>query len=338
MTNIQQRWEGRSLFWPLLFIGVGLVWLFSNMGILQPASIGMLFRLWPLLLIVAGLNLLFGRRSPMLGTVIGVGSVALVLLVMLVGPSLGWAQVAELKETSYSEPLADTAEARVNLDLSIAEANVQAIDDSNNLFEADVRTLGDVIYEVSGGTEKTITLRQVEQFNKGFNFWDWNFWDSEKLSWDIGLNTNIPMALDINSGVSSSTLDLQDIQLTGLRVNMGVGSVDLKLPAMTDAYDVNLSGGTGSTSIVVEEGAAVTFEISGGVGQVRVDVPSDAAVRVDASTGVGGIDVPANFARISGDEENFVGEEGVWETEGFAEASRQIIIRYDGGVGGLEVK
>jgi hypothetical protein len=89
---------------------------------------------------------------------------------------------------------------------------------------------------------------------------------------------------------------------------------------------------------VVEEGAAITFEISGGVGQVMVDVPSDAAVRVDASTGVGGIDVPANFARVSGDEESFVGEEGVWETEGFAEAGRQIIIRYDGGVGGLEVK
>jgi len=337
--TIQQRWEGRSLFWPLILIGVGLVWLLSNLGILQPASIGVLFRLWPLILIVVGLDLLFGRRSPMMGTVIGVGAVILIIILMLVGPSLGWMQSAEVKEASYSEPLAGAESAQVNLDLSVAEATVRPLSDSNNLFEANLRYVGDVIYNVSGEGEKTITLRQSDQPNNGFNFWDWNFWDSDNnLRWDIGLNPDVPINLDVSSGVSSSTLDLKDLQLTGLHVNTGVGSVNLTLPNMPDSYDVNISGGTGSTDITVDEGAAVTFEISGGVGSVTVDVPDDAAVRVDASTGVGGIDVPSNFQRISGDEDNFVGDEGVWETEGFADADRQIVIRYEGGVGSFEVK
>lgn len=165
---------GRSLFWPLILIGIGLVWLLSNIGILQSASIGVLFRLWPLILVIIGLDLLFGRRSPALGTLIGVGGVALIVLLMLVGPSLGWAQGAEVKEASYSESVGDATSATVNLDVSVAETNIKALTDSNALFQADVRYTGDVMYNVSGEAAKNISLRQ-ENDDKTFNFWNWNF-------------------------------------------------------------------------------------------------------------------------------------------------------------------
>ena len=42
----------RSMFWPVILIGVGVIWLLSNLGLLPAASIAWLLNLWPLILIV----------------------------------------------------------------------------------------------------------------------------------------------------------------------------------------------------------------------------------------------------------------------------------------------
>ena len=64
MAKIDVERQGyRSLFWPIILIGVGLIWLLGNFGIISGANLAVLFRLWPLALIVIGLDLLFGRQS-----------------------------------------------------------------------------------------------------------------------------------------------------------------------------------------------------------------------------------------------------------------------------------
>jgi predicted membrane protein len=85
-------------------------------------------------------------------------------------------------------------------------------------------------------------------------------------------------------------------------------------------------------NIVISEGAAVELRVSGGVGETVIDVPAGAAVSIDASTGLGGVNVPSDYARISGDD-----DDGVWQSANYTDSTRQISIRYDGGVGGLTV-
>jgi hypothetical protein len=43
--------------------------------------------------------------------------------------------------------------------------------------------------------------------------------------------------------------------------------------------------------------------------------------------------VPSDYERISGDD-----NDGVWQSAHYGDSERQIIIRYDGGVGGLTVR
>jgi hypothetical protein len=125
--------------------------------------------------------------------------------------------------------------------------------------------------------------------------------------------------------------------LLGVDINNGVGTLTLTLPAMDDSYNVSISGGTGSANISVADGAAIHFDIDGGVGSVNIDLPNDAAVRIDASTGLGSVNLPSSYVRQSGSDENFVGEDGVWETAGFENAERQIFIDYNGGVGSFSI-
>jgi agmatinase len=63
---------------------------------------------------------MFGRRSPAIGALIGIGAVAFVIGLMLVGPSLGLGGDWEVKTDTFNEPIGATTSARVNLDLSSA--------------------------------------------------------------------------------------------------------------------------------------------------------------------------------------------------------------------------
>jgi len=53
------------MFWPLVLIGVGLMFLLGNYGLIQPVSFLSLLALWPVLLILLGLDIAFARRWPL---------------------------------------------------------------------------------------------------------------------------------------------------------------------------------------------------------------------------------------------------------------------------------
>ncbi len=332
----RQRW----LFWPIVLISVGVIWLLGNLGVISGANLAVLVRLWPLVLIIIGLELLIGRNSPSLSALIGIGAVVLLVLLMLVGPSLGWAGNVEVKTASFSEPLGDASSASVNLSLGVADTAISSLSDSNNLISADLRYIGEVEFIAEGDREKVISLSQTDEGDEGpFNMFGfgWVFHD-EELNWTIGLSPDLPIDLSINGGVGEANLDLSALQITNLNVSSGVGQLTLNLPATREPFEARLSSGVGEVDVTIPAGPDVTLDISGGVGETTIDVPDDAGVRLDAESGVGGVNLPSNFTRVSGDEDDFVGENGIWESEGFAEAGQQIIITFNGGVGSLNIR
>lgn len=330
----------RSLFWPIVLISVGVIWLLGNLGAISGANIAVLFRLWPLALIVVGIELLIARNNPALSTLIGIAAVVLIIALALIGPSLGWAGDVEVKTGRFSEPVEDATSARINLDLGVTNTTIRALSDSSNLIDADISYVGEVEFVAEGETEKVISLSQTDEgADFGFNFLGLGFNDDE-LQWNIGLSPDVPLDLRINGGIGSATLDLSGLQITALDVNSGVGEVNLMLPASLPeavrTLDAHIASGVGEFTITIPEGLDIALDINGGVGQFTIDVPEDAGVHVEADSGVGSVEV--SFPQISGDDDEFLGESGTWETENFAEASQQIRITFDGGVGGLTVR
>ena len=340
MAKIDVERQGyRSLFWPIILIGVGLIWLLGNFGIISGANLAVLFRLWPLALIVIGLDLLFGRQSPGLGALIGLGAVVVMVVLMLAGPSLGLVQSVESQVSTYDVEREGATSARVEINPSVGLVRVRALTDSNALMTADVRHLGDLNLTVSGTTNRIVNLSQasgVTQFST--NFLDGLFGgDENQLHWYINLNPEVRLDLRINSGVGESDIDLTGLLLTGVNINSGVGKTLLSLPAQDERYMATVNGGTGEIEVIVAEGAALDLNISSGVGNVIIDVPEGAAVRLESSGGIGSMSVPAWLTRVSG-EDGGLREQGVWESADYAGAERQISIRYDSGVGGLTVR
>ena len=48
----------RSLFWPVVLIGVGVIWLLANLNVIPAGGLWILARFWPLLLVWIGLDIL----------------------------------------------------------------------------------------------------------------------------------------------------------------------------------------------------------------------------------------------------------------------------------------
>jgi hypothetical protein len=327
----------RSLFWPIVLIGVGIFWLLGNLGILPENYLWTLFRLWPLALIVVGLDIMIGRHSPVIGALIGLGAIALVLVLVFAGPSLGLTPPkTELVTERFTEMIGNATSARVNLDLDIGKTTLNALSEPNTLIDAELTYVGEINFDVQGDKQKTISIRHRDP---GFGT-QW-FWitdtDQRRASWDIGLSPEIPLTLNIDGSIGQSIIDLSDLQIEGLEVDGDVGEIYISLPATEKTYDVYVNGGVGAFEVTLERGAAVNLTIDGDVGEFVIDVPADAAVRVDADIDIGDVNVPSHFILLTGGND-LVGESGIWETPGFDEADVRITIVFNGGVGDLTVR
>lgn len=320
----------RSFFWPIVLIGVGLIWLLANMGWIGTPNLAVLARLWPLLLIAAGLDLLIARRAPLVGALIGLLTLAAVIALLLAGPSLGLAPETNVRTDRYNAPTAGTSAAQVRLDLWSDPATVGAVSDPNNLIEIEATHTGEIDFRSSGEAEKTI---QVSHRSGDSTFW---FGIGQDLHTDIRLSPQVPLNLFINVGSGSARLNLTELQLTALEVDGGSGSSDLNLPAGGEGYDARVQSSSGSMDIAIPDGAQVTLRLDTGSGSVTLEIPEDAAVRVEVrDDGSGSLNVTSALEQIerSGDDQ------GVWETPNFAGSARPIVVILDGvGSGSVSIR
>ncbi len=358
----------RSLFWPIILIGAGIVWLLFNLGIIPPEGFSVLFRLWPLILIVIGLDIIFGRQSAVLGALIGLAAVAVMVAAMIVGPSRGWAGPArffgvpvtlgsaEVVTDQIAEPLGEAVSAEIRLDLSQWPARVYPLSGSVNLIEAEIVRFANQppILDVSGTRNRSLRLGVRD----GFNFIGLDF-VSQTREWSIGLSPAVPINLTVDVSSGRAVLDLNGLNLTALTINGGSGRTELTLPGAGRPYsayidvssgsfqidiptgaqvDIEVDGGSGSLDMAIAEVASVNASIDGGSGSITFDVPDQAAVRVIVlDSGSGSVNL-SGLRQVDngGDNDD---DTGTWETAGFSNSPNPIILIFeDLGSGSVTVR
>lgn len=331
----KSRFQYRSLFWPIVFIGVGLLWLLANLNLIPREGWLTLLRFWPIFLIAIGFDIMIGRQSRLIGGAIGVSVVALALVLTLVGPEMGFAPATSATTDTIFEPLGAAESARIDLDLSIGETTITALADSTNLLEAEITHLGELEFSAHGENQKTIRLREREH-NLRFDWFD--IFEDQNLSWDVSLSPEIPLDLSIDGGVGEANLDLSQLDITKFDLNSGVGDMTIILPATGSSYEVDVEVGVGKVELQLEDGIDATLKIEGGVGDTIVVVPSDVGARLVGEIGVGNINVPGSYSHTNTDEDRIVGESGVWESANYDDASHKVTITFDGGVGNFTIR
>ena len=310
----------RSLFWPIVLIGIGVVWLLGAMGVIPNVNWGMLASLWPLILIVIGLDILIGRRSSVGGAIVGLIAVAAVVLLLVVGPSLGLATSGTLKTETLSSEIGAATNANITLNFSSQPVKIVALTDKTSLLSGEIDYYGSLSYTESGDPTRRIRLAQTG--TSGFNI----PWDSN-ARWDIGLTPNLPIDLTIDGGSGSSDLNLGELRLTSFNVDQGSGSMTLELPPSTQPYNATINGGSGSMNVTFPSDGDLTVRLNGGSGSINLHIPTEAAVRIEVrNSGSGSVNLPGRLqaVKVFGNS-----KEGTWETAGFDQAAHKLIILCD---------
>ena len=324
-TGDRTRFGYRSPFWPIVLIGVGVIWLLSNLHIITPAGFYTLVQLWPLLLIAIGLDIIFGRSHPLVGAVIGLGVVGLAAVLLILSPVMqplgfGLNTNSQVKTGHFSAPVDKATSARVELGFSAGNMTVHSLSDSNALLDANLSYAGDIDFTTEGDASKTVRLQQ----RGGFNMWPFGLGDV--LNWDVGLNPKVPTDLRVQTSSGDITLNLADLRLKGLSVDMSSGDVKTSLPPSEETYNVNVHISSGDLRFDLPDKADVNTTVNMSSGDMTFNVPASAGVQVNVRhMSSGDVNVPSSYARTA----NTGRDTGTWESSNYSGADYKIVITVD---------
>ena len=294
-----------SLIGPVILIGLGVVFLLNNLGMLSWSVWGVIFRLWPILLVAAGLDLLLGRRS-VWGSLL-----ALVLTVAVVGGVLWLAGAGILPRQAaatqdISQALDGATAARIVLAPAVGTVRVESLLETDDLVRGVIHPIsGERVrrdFEIAGETA-TLSLRSEGSFGVASPFA--GGWGDER-GWDLDLSSKVPLELEVSLGVGESEIDLTGLQMRDLDASIGVGQTTVILPG-EGRFQARIDGAIGQTIVIIPDGM-------------------EARVRVD--TGIAGSQAPADYRR----------QDDVYISPGYAGAENRVDVEVSQAIGNISIR
>jgi hypothetical protein len=292
-----------SLIWPVILITAGVLFLLSNLGVLD-INFWELWRLWPVLLILAGIDLVIGRRSA-LGNVIAL-VLALVVIAGAVGLVILSPEALNLgpagRQMQIEEPLGSVERADFEIGFAAGTLEVGRLQDSDSLIQGDLtlttnrRPLWD--FSQSGGSAELVLKYATGGVQS---------WSGRGDRWDLALSPRVALALEADIGAGDATIDLTGLDVRSLKVQTGAGRSTITLPA-EGQFDA---------------------KITGGVGQLIVEIPREMAARIRVDRGIGGLDIPRRFDQQDGN----LYQSDDWETN-----DNRVTIQIEVGIGQVSIR
>ena len=274
--NVRPR---RGVFWPLLLIALGLVFLLQNFGLVSGISWLAIASLWPLLLILIGLDIAFAHRWPLATLaaelVVIVAGLALAayapnlspgIIVFSSGAGTGSADVSAPRSSGVSK-----------LDLTVNAGAVHAYrlsGGATELVEAHSTDSNLRLRTTTRGDTASVHLDQVAPAGI--------FRPTNTGEIDVRVASDVPTTLTLNAGAGEFDVDLSDAHLLSARMNVGASSMQFLLPMPSGDVTIRIDGGASSLTITIPEDAEAMVTTSGGLLSLRNDNPrlgngSDAA-------------------------------------------------------------
>jgi cell wall-active antibiotic response 4TMS protein YvqF len=259
---------GRGVFWPLLLIALGLVFLLSNFGFISGISWLAIASLWPLLLILIGLDIAFARRWPLPTLAVEVAVIAAGLALVAYSPNLspgifvfrdsGGPGVADV-----TVPPGEATQLTLRLDAGATRA-YHVSGGATALVEAHSAN-PDLRVRQSGTTRADVRIDQVSP--NGF------FHPAAEADIQIHIARDVPTSLTLNAGAGQFDIDLSDVRLTAADVNVGASSMRFVLPKPSGDVAIDMNGGASSITVTVPDGVEARISTSGGLLSLRSDNP-----------------------------------------------------------------
>ena len=346
------RYRG-SLLWPVILIGLGIIFLLNNLGLMTGDVWDTALRLWPLLLIAIGLDG-FIRRGGLVGSslIIAVGIVFLL-------SNYGYLIVNVWEVVIRLWPLLLIA---IGFDIFIGRRSIWAslvgLVVILAIFAGALWAFG-----VGVGRGQTVSGQQISQpigsashasikiepgaaslrlhsletgdnllagsiaTNKGQSVVKDFSQDGNNVS--LTLRTTGANFYYLPTGPSQWNWDLglnHEIPMN-LVVNLGAGSANMDLNSLKiDSLNVDM--GVGNASLILPASGQYTARVNGAIGQLVIEVPQGLGIQIKSDTGIANVNMPANYQD----------QNGFYTSPDYATSENRVDMSLDMAIGSVTVR
>jgi len=225
-----------------------------------------------------------------------IGPVFLILLGLWVIVGQG---ISKGKFEQVTVPLKQVETAKLRFDFAAGRLWVKGGASQGNLLDGRLSD-GFSLNENTRSVDADIRLNLDPQF---FPL----FWFSLGSEWNVNLNEEALLSLEINSGACEETLDLTGLKIKELKLSTGASKTTVTLPSET---------GTGK------------YIVKAGLASVDIRVPKDVGARIRATAGLGTVSVDRNrFSRIGGE----------YKSQNYDSSEKRVDIYVEVGLGAIEI-
>jgi hypothetical protein len=303
----RRRGGRRHLVGPLVLLGAGVLLLLNNLQILPWTIWRDLWPYWPVLLILIGLEAFVSGRVAW-GTL-----VALVLLIPMAGVAVSaidlasnWDDATQAVDGTarpvFSQPFDGATSARVELEYGAGALDIGPIPaDLQGTVLADGQVYGHESLKFDARSTARDGQRRIDISPRDSG----NHFDLGRLQ--LRLSPTVPTDLEIDSGISEMTLNLETLRIPNLSIETGASRASIVLPAR------------GRTNARIEGGAA----------RIDITVPPNVAARITLDGGPNQIQI---------DEQRFPRQGDVYQSPGFETAADRVTLRIGVGASRLTVQ
>ncbi len=301
----------RKIFWGLLLVIIGVLFILKNTGVLF-FSWHTMWHLWPVILILWGISLI--PVKDWIKLALSVGTVLITLLaVQIYAPKddnnweFEWNDNRHRDNnqdevTSYNNVMSenfDSLTKYAELKLNIGVGNFQIKDSTDKLIE--VKHDNDKAnYSMTAKAEDSLTRIELSlekgDFDKG----------TVRNNVVMKLNPIPSWDLDLNVGAAEVDFDLSGFKTRNVKIQGGASDIVLKLGAILPLSDVKLEAGAASITVKIPESAGCeivsntfmsskNFKGFNKIGKQLYQTPNYAAsknkIKIDLQAGVASVDV-----------------------------------------------
>ncbi len=293
-----------KLLWGLLLLGVGIVILLQNLGVIsfywRPV-----FRLWPLIIIIIGVNLLLPRKGTgnLVAVLFTAAAVAFLIFTGVEGRKFSPFSTSEhLTERTFRQ-FTDPEISAARLNVSGGAVTYKIIpSEAEDLFLAETEsTFGSHHFSYKTDDSLGIVDFKMDTGSKGVKL---GGDDYNKV--EMQLQPELPWQINFSMGAGTADFDLRSNRISRLVINGGAAAIKAKL------------GSPEQKSRIV---------VSGGATNVKLEIPTSAQCRISVSTALSSRNF-AGFTKIS---------DGSFVTPGFDSSLPHYEIRFSGGMSSFSV-
>jgi len=220
------------------------------------------------------------KRVVMYGTLISIA------LSFALAACSGGVRVGDLQTKSQTVELGDAD--TVNVDIQMGAGDLDVSGGASELLDATFTYNVAKLNPRATYSNGRLEVKDSDVKTGIGSLFDLNGYRNE---WDLSLNEDVPMEMQMDLGAGRSTLTLGALDLTGLDINGGAGDLDLDLTSSQSLRRFDLEMGVGKVTIDLtgDWQKDLDARIVGGVGGLHLRLPAEVGLRIRVATGIGNI-------------------------------------------------